>query len=239
MILINNDTRLATLSLSTADVSIFLHANMMHIGGKLGSLELRDDSQVETSRPSFKQILSIEGDDFASFQYQTFDPDDKEAYRGVKSMVHLRAGSLKLHYLEEPLRDIYLFGTKLAKLKGLYDAAAEAAVQRAQEIERMQFEISIKTPIIIFPSDPQLSLDVLTVRLGELSARNNFEGSDHRTVATLQGIRVASTSYNGSELSTLKLVEDINIDARIVQTSNIDRLVDLSRPDTQVKYYSL
>ncbi|OSX67568.1 hypothetical protein POSPLADRAFT_1064162 [Postia placenta MAD-698-R-SB12] len=235
VILINNDTRLATLSLSTADVSIFLHANMMHIGGKLGSLELRDDSQVETSRPSFKQILSIEGDDFASFQYQTFDPDDKEAYRGVKSMVHLRAGSLKLHYLEEPLRDIYLFGTKLAKLKGLYDAAAEAAVQRAQEIERMQFEISIKTPIIIFPSDPQLSLDVLTVRLGELSARNNFEGSDHRTVATLQGIRVASTSYNGSELSTLKLVEDINIDARIVQTSNIDRLVDLSRPDTQVE----
>ncbi|KZT65144.1 vacuolar protein sorting-associated protein 13 [Daedalea quercina L-15889] len=233
--LINNDVKLATLSLSTADVSISLRASTMHIGGRLGSLDLHDDSELTTFSPAFKQILSIEGDNFANFQYQTFDPNDPETYTGIKSAFYLNTGSLKLHYLEQPLHDIYLFLTKLAKLKGLYDAAAEAAVQRASEIERMHFDVTIKSPIVIFPFNPEQSLDMLTLRLGELNARNAYEGAASRVTASLRGVQLASKTYNERhQSSTLKIVDDIDMDADVVQIDAIDRAVDLNQPDTQV-----
>ncbi|PCH33647.1 vacuolar protein sorting-associated protein vps13 [Wolfiporia cocos MD-104 SS10] len=234
VILINEDVQLATLSLSTADVSILLRASRMHITGRLGSLELHDNSQTQTTLPAFKQILSIEGDNFADFQYQTFDPNDKETYAGAKSSVSLNAGSLKMHYVEQPLRDIYLFLTKLAKLKGLYDAAAEAAAQRASEIERMLFDVTIKSPILVFPSDPLRLLDVLTMRLGELSAKNSYDGPADRIHASLRGIQLSSTFYHEELPSVLKIVEDIDITADIVQLAQIDRAIDLNRPDTQI-----
>lgn len=233
--LINNDVQLATLSLSTADVSISLRANTMHIGGRLGSLDLRDDSELTTFSPAFKQILSIEGDNFANFQYQTFDPNDSDTYIGIKSAFYLNTGSLKMHYLEQPLHDIYLFLTKLAKLKGLYDAAATAAVQRASEIERMQFDVTIKSPIVMFPFNPERSLDMLTLRLGELTARNEYEGAESRVAASLRGVQLASKTYNERHQSSLlKIVDDIDMTAHVTQTAGIDRAVDLNQPDTQV-----
>ncbi|CCL98963.1 uncharacterized protein FIBRA_00971 [Fibroporia radiculosa] len=236
VILINDDVRIATLSLSTADVAILLHANKMHIGGRLGSLDVIDDSDMDTASPSFKQILSIEGENFADFQYQTFDPEDKETYTGVKSIIKLTAGSLRLQYLEQCLHDIYLFMSKLAKLKGIYDAAAQAAVQRASEIERMQFDVTVKTPIIVLPSNPDGSLDVLELRLGEFRARNNYEGVTNQTMATLHGIQLASKLYidDNGKPSVLKIVDDIDINAQVTQTSKIDRTTDVTRPDTQV-----
>lgn len=234
MILINSDAQLATLSLSTADVFIVLHAGTMRINTRLGSLDLRDDSPLETASPEFKQILSIEGDNFADFQYQTFNPEDKETYTGVKSAVHLNAGSLKLHYLEQSLHDIHLFLAKLAELKGLYDAATTAAVQRASEIERMQFDISIKTPIIVFPCDHQQSLDVLTLRLGEFAASNSYTDVSNHTNASLRGIQFASQCLDDNKLSMLKMVDDININASITQTGGIERSKETNQPDTQV-----
>ncbi|TFY54315.1 hypothetical protein EVJ58_g8935 [Rhodofomes roseus] len=233
--LINNDVKLATLSLSTADVTISLRANAMHIGGRLGSLDLHDDSELTTFSPAFKQILSIEGDNFANFQYQTFDPNDQATYTGIKSAFYLNTGSLKLHYLEQPLHDIYLFITKLAKLKGLYDAAAEAAAQRASEIERMHFDVTIKSPIVVFPFNPEQSMDMLSLRLGELSARNDYEGTASRVTASLRGVQLASKTYNERHQSSfLKIVDDIDMDASVVQTNGIDRAADLNQPDTQV-----
>ncbi|KAH9835542.1 vacuolar protein sorting-associated protein 13 [Rhodofomes roseus] len=233
--LINNDVKLATLSLSTADVTISLRANAMHIGGRLGSLDLHDDSELTTFSPAFKQILSIEGDNFANFQYQTFDPNDQATYTGIKSAFYLNTGSLKLHYLEQPLHDIYLFITKLAKLKGLYDAAAEAAAQRASEIERMHFDVTIKSPIVVFPFNPEQSMDMLSLRLGELSARNDYEGTASRVTASLRGVQLASKTYNERHQSSfLKIVDDIDMNASVVQTNGIDRAADLNQPDTQV-----
>ncbi|OCH96150.1 vacuolar protein sorting-associated protein 13 [Obba rivulosa] len=234
VILMNNDARLATLSLSTADVSIILRSSTMRVSGRLGSLDLVDNSQLPTAGPAFKQMLSIEGDNFADFQYQTYDPHDKESYKGVKSSITLNAASLKIHYLEQPLRDIYVFVTKLAKLKGLYDAATEAAVQRASEIERMVFDISIKSPILIFPSDAQQSQDMLTLRLGEFSAKNSYEDSANHTTASLRGIQLASQLYHDGQLSFLKMVDDIDATAKIVQPNSIDRAKDTTSPDTQI-----
>jgi len=232
----NNGVKLSTLSLSTANVSVSLGKNTMLVTGRLGSLNLIDDSEMYTIHPQFKQILSIEGNSFAEFSYRTFDPADHETYTGVKSKVHLAAGSIKINFLEEPLHDIYLFLAKLARLKGVYDAATQAAVQRAQEIERMQFDICVKTPIIVFPSDSANSPNRLEMRLGELSARNSFDGPLSTTVAGLAGIQLTSDFNEADGPSTLKIIDDINIFADIKQATGIDRSVDFNRPDSQVCY---
>jgi vacuolar protein sorting-associated protein 13A/C len=230
----NDGINLSTLSLSVANVSVLLSNNTMLVNGRLGSLNLIDDSGAYTIHPQFKQILSIEGDNFAEFSYQTFDPTDHEAYTGVKSKVHLAAGSIKINFLEEPLHDIYLFLAKLARLKGVYDAATQAAVQRAQEIERMQFDVSVKTPIIVFPSDPAHSTDRLTMRLGELSASNSFDGPSGTITAGLTGIQLTSHFEAADGHSTLKIIDDIDIFAQVEQMTGIDRNVDFNRPDSQV-----
>lgn len=234
VVLVNDEMNLATLSLSTADTSILLHADTMMVKARLGSLAVNDDSELQTAIPTLKQVLSIEGDNFVDFQYQTFGPEDEKAAHGIGSLVKLHAGSLKVHYLEEPLHNIYLFFAKLTQLKGLYDAATEAAVQSAPEIERMQFDIVIKTPIVIFPMDFHRSLDVLSMRLGEFTASNSFEGSSNRIKASLRGIRLASHRHGNEQTAMLRIVDDIDTVADITQTSGIDRTKELSQPDTQV-----
>ena len=236
MILMNNGVKLSALSLSIANVDVLLGNNTMLVSGRLGSLSLIDDSEMYTTHPRFKQILSIEGNNFAEFSYQTFDPMDHETYTGVKSKVHLTAGSIKINFLEEPLQDIYLFLTKLARLKGVYDAATQAAVQRAQEIERMQFDVYVKTPIIVFPSDSAHSPDRLTMRLGELSASNSFDGPSSTIKAELTGIQLTSDFNTADGPSTLKIIYDTDISADVKQTTGIDRGVDFNRPDSQVGY---
>ena len=234
VILINDDVRIATLSLSTAYVAILLRSNTMRINGRLGSLALNDDSAIQTASPDFKKILSIEGDNFADFTYQTYDPSDHETYTGVKSSISLQTGSLKVHYLEHTLRDAYIFTMKLARLKGLYDAATEAAVQRASEIERMKFDVKISTPIVVFPNDAQHSLDVLTLRLGALDAHNSYEKDADHITAGLHGIQLASRLYHEEEPAELKIVDDIDINAEVTQKGDIDRAKDLDYPATQV-----
>lgn len=209
----------------------------MSIGGKIGSLALSDDRSVDDCHPEFKQILSTEGQDFAEFHYQTYGPTD-EPFANVKSSIDLTTGSLKVHFLEQPLRDIYLFVIKLAKLKVLYDAARDAAVQKASEIERMQFKVSIRTPIIVFPTDSTYSPDVLTMRLGEISANNSYNGNSSRITAGLKGIHVVSELYYDGQVSSLKLVDDIDIAAEAFYTPEVDRLKESNLPDTQVSFAS-
>ncbi|KAG2072635.1 DUF1162-domain-containing protein [Suillus decipiens] len=233
VMLLNNFNSLATLSLSTADVQLLLRANTMGITGRLGSLALRDDRSKELAKPQFKQILSIEGKNFAEFRYQTLDTAETSTL-GFNSTFSLNVGSLKVHFLEQPLHDIYLFVTKLAKLKVLYDAARDAAVQRASEIQRMQFDVSVKTPIIVFPSDPSRLQDVLVMRLGEISARNSHEVYASKITASLCGIQLVSDIFYDGASSTLRMVDDIDIIADVIQTSGIDRSQESELPDTQI-----
>jgi vacuolar protein sorting-associated protein 13A/C len=233
VILVNNDTKLATLSLSTADMNVLVRGNSLCITGRLGSLALSDDSQAEVALPEFKHIMSIEGNNFADFRYQTFDPQE-DNYTGIKSSVYLQTASVKIHFLEQPLHDIYLFLTKLAKLKGLYDAATTVAVQRASEIERMQFEVSIKSPIVVFPSNPAQSKDVLVMRLGEIGARNSYDDVVNKIVASLRGIQLVSMIHYDDKPFVLKIIDDIDITSDILQTSDINRQTDTDYPDSQV-----
>ena len=199
-----------------------------------GVLLLAMTHKPEVALPEFKQIMSIEGNNFADFQYQTFDPQE-DNYSGIKSSVYLNTASVKLHFLEQPLHDIYLFFIELAKLKGLYDAATTVAVQRASEIEKMQFQVSIKSPIIVFfPSNAAQSKDVLIMRLGEISARNSYDAVVNKIVGSLRGIQLVSKIHYDDKPSVLKIIDDIDITSDILQTSGIDRAQDSDYPDSQV-----
>jgi vacuolar protein sorting-associated protein 13A/C len=232
VVLVNDDVQLATVSLSTAAVTVLLRPNTLRATGRLGSMAIHDDSGMQVASPAFKEIMSIEGDNFAEFTYQTFDPKDPENTSGINSLVVFKAASIKVHFIEQALRGVYLFLVKLSNLKFLYDAAAAAAAQRAAEITRMQFQVSIKSPILIFPTDAMTSLDVLTMRLGEIGAGNDYHADVTETHASLHGIQLVSTL---AEQNTLKMIDEINVDTKLVQTANIDREKDRNFPDTQVR----
>jgi vacuolar protein sorting-associated protein 13A/C len=236
--LLNGEIQIATLSLPTADISVLLHANTIRVQGRLGSLSITDNSSLQTANPVFKELLSIEGENFVNFRYQTFNPEDKQTYTGIKSSVYLAAGSIRIHYLEAPLHELYVFLMRLAKLKGLYDAATQAAAQSVSEIDRMQYDVSIQSPIVVFPSDPEHSQDVLTLRLGEFSAKNKYEDVLNKTTAALRGIRLSSTLTLNETQAVLQMIDDIDASADITQASGIDRSRDTERPDTQVSVFN-
>lgn len=238
VVLINGLVTLATISLSTADVMVLVRPQTLLVTGRLGNLVLTNENQIHGILDEFNQIMSIQGQNFADFRYQTFDPNEG-TYTGTKSLFCLNAGSIKFHLVEQPLRDLYLFVVDLAKLKGLYDAATQVAVQRASEMERMQFEVSVKTPIIVFPSNPSVSRDVLVMRLGQIGASNTSDIVVNKIVASLHGIQLISKLQIDEELSTLKIIDDIDITADIVQTSGIDRHNDNEYPDTQVGVFPI
>lgn len=229
-----NAESIATLVLPSADVEIHLRPGSMLVEAKLGQLSLSDDSAAKTYTEDFKQLLTIEGDDLARFKYETFDPTDQN-FAGINSFIHLRAGSLKLTFMEEPLRDIYAFLVKFARLKSLYDSATQAAVQRASEISRMKFDVIVQSPILVFPCNPETTRDAMILKLGEIVASNEYNGDDGRINAGLRGIRLSSELFDGSQICQLRVMEDVDINAMIEQFANVDRQAHPNKPDTFVR----
>ncbi|KIO33566.1 hypothetical protein M407DRAFT_3889 [Tulasnella calospora MUT 4182] len=219
LLLIDNDRRLATLDLSAAEVAILLRGNTMRIGGQLGNLSIVDDSPLIVQNADFKKIVSIEGDQLADFSYETFDPYEKETFPGVNSLVHLRFASLKTTFIEAPVRDIYQWLIKFARMKALYDAATQAAVQRASEISRMKFDIVVKSPIVVIPRDASNSMDVLVMKLGEIFANNSYSGPVATTSAGLRGIRLTSHFHYGDDVANLRMIDDVEISTKVLNAT--------------------
>ena len=218
----NGPVRFAMLSLPAVDVAIMLRAGTLRVGARLGDIALEDLSEDEVINADFKKLLSIEGDELADFSYETFDPNDIETFPGYNSSVYLRTGSLKFTFMEKPIHDLYAFGIKFARMKAIYDAASQAAVQRASEVTRMRYDVVIKTPIIILPRDGSSSPDVLLFQLGEISAKNEYlkdTENDSTIQAGLQGINVASEISVDDQATRLQLVDDVAITANIKQAS--------------------
>ncbi|CEL57657.1 Vacuolar protein sorting-associated protein 13 OS=Saccharomyces cerevisiae (strain ATCC 204508 / S288c) GN=VPS13 PE=1 SV=1 [Rhizoctonia solani AG-1 IB] len=232
-LLLMNSKRIGTLVLPSANVEVLLRPGSMLVEAKLGQLSLSDDSDIPVFSKDFKQLLTIEGEDLANFKYETFDPTDP-SFDGINSSVHLRAGSLKLTFAEEPLRDLYDFLVKFARLKSLYDSATQAAVQRAAEISKMKFDVVVQSPILIFPCNPATSEDMMIMKLGEIVASNEYEGDDGRINAGLRGIRLSSKLSDGSEKHNLRVMEDVDITASIEQYANVDRNAHPNKPDTYI-----
>ena len=106
-VILNNDgIRLATLSLTSAQVSVFLMGATMQVGARLGNLSLVDDvNQGVSEESSLRQLVSIQGDELADFRYETFDPKSS-SYPGHDTSIFLRSGSIKVNFVTEPFRKI-------------------------------------------------------------------------------------------------------------------------------------
>jgi vacuolar protein sorting-associated protein 13A/C len=242
VVILNDDgTRIATLSAEQGDVGVLLRGPTMRVTARLGNLALRDDLEHDSiADPAYKRLLAIEGDQVADFVYETYDANEEATYPGWDSLVHLRTGSICIHFLEEPFQRILRFLMRFARMKALLDsarqaAAAQAAGLQAQGVSRMRFDVLVKTPIVVFPRSGQ-SQDRIVANLGEISAKNRFEDAKRTGItAGLHAIRLTSFIGAGEgQAAELQLLEDLNFDVDLTMLQDVDRATDLTHPDMTV-----
>ncbi|KAK5739690.1 Vacuolar protein sorting-associated protein 13 [Elasticomyces elasticus] len=249
-VILNNDgIRLATLSLTSAQVNVFLAGKTMQVGARLGNLGLVDDINQGVSEDSaLRQMISIQGDELADFKYETHDAAAKD-YPGYDTTLFLRSGSLKINFVTEPFRKIMEFGVKFGKMQAIFNAARQAAASQASNIQqsasKMHFDVVIKTPIVAFPrmvitDNPQR--DVMTAYLGEIYANNTFvpleEGKKdsptaNKLSAGIRNVRLVSTFHYAEDKSEeLEMLDKVGLDFNITQ---IDHVAGQERPDTEIE----
>ena len=249
LILNNDGIRLATLSLNQADTGIFLRGKTMRISSKLGDLSLVDDvNQGVSADSNLRKLVTIQGDELADFRYETFDSSNQKAYPGYDSSVYLRAGSVKVNFVEEPFRKIVEFLVKFGKMQALYNAARQAAANQATQIQqspsRFKFDVVVKTPIIVFPRlviPGQPKRDLITAYLGEIYAQNKFaplddsEDSDiaMKISAGIRNTRLTSDFHYPDEKSEeLEMIDRVDLGFNIVHA---EHRPGAKRPDTEIE----
>jgi vacuolar protein sorting-associated protein 13A/C len=249
LILNNDGIRLATLSLNAADVGIFIMGKTMRIGAKLGDLSLLDDiNQGASTDSNLRKLITIQGDDLADFRYETFDSESGEAYPGYDSSIYLRAGSIKLNFLEEPFRKIIDFLVKFGKMQAIFNAARQAAANQASQIQqnagRVKFDINVKTPIVVFPrvmTAGQSKRDLLTAYLGEIYAENKFVPLDDSKKAAI-AMKLSAGIRNVRLTSDFHFAEDRDEELELIdkvdlgfQMTYADHQPGLKRPDMEIE----
>ncbi|CAJ2510603.1 Uu.00g062280.m01.CDS01 [Anthostomella pinea] len=248
MILNNDGIRLATLSFNHADIGVFLLGNTMRVAAKLGDLTLVDDVNMGASEDSsFRQLVTIQGDELADFRYETYDASNK-AYPGYDSSIYLRAGSIKVNFLEEPFRKIIDFLVKFGKMQAIYNAARQAAANQAQQLQqstsKFKFDVVVDTPIIVFPrpvSAERRKRNLITVYLGEIYAQNKFaplddsEGAEiaMKLSAGIRHIRLTSLFHYAEETSEeLEMIDHVDLGFNITYAEHKE---GWKRPDMEIE----
>lgn len=247
LILNNDGVRLATLSLNSGDVGVFLEGASMQVKARLGSLSLIDDiNQGAPESSPLRRLITIEGDDFADFKYQTYDSEMK-GYPGYDTGIYLRSGSIKVNFLEEPFRKIMEFGVKFGKMQAIFNSARQAAANRATQLQenasKMHFDIVVKTPILVFPRAmiDDRPRDLLTAYLGEIYASNKFvtlpNQRDGPTVnklsAGIRHIRLTSDfHFEDRQSEELEMIEQVDLNFKI---RHMEHKPGLNRPDTEIE----
>ena len=242
LILNNDGIRLATLTLSTANVGLFISGGSMRVGARLGNLSLVDDiNQGAAADSPLRQLVAIQGQELADFKYETFD-SKRHDYPGYDTQIFLRSGSIKVNFLEEPFRKIINFLVKFGKMQAIFNAAREAAANRASQMQestsKMHFDVLIKTPIVVFPrvmvSDRPR--DLLTAYLGEIYASNEFinfgsiEGN--KISAGIRNVRLTSEfHYDNDQSEELEMIDKVDLDFNVTMTEHPS---DSRRPDLEV-----
>jgi len=249
MILNNDGIRLATLSFNHADVGVFLLGGTMRVSTKLGDLSLVDDiNQGVSEDSSLRQLITIQGDELADFRYETFDAKNPKSYPGYDSSIFLRAGSIKLNFLEEPFRKIVDFLVKFGKMQAIYNAARQAAANQANQLQqsnsRIKFDVVVKTPIVVFPrvvAPGRTKRDLLTAYLGEIYAQNKFapldDSADSETAmklsAGIRNIRLTSLfHYSNDESEELELIDHVDLGFNITYA---EHKAGMKRPDAEIE----
>ncbi|KAG6005238.1 hypothetical protein E4U21_000317 [Claviceps maximensis] len=249
LILNNDGMRLATLSLNHGDTGIFISGNTMRISARLGDLSLVDDVNLGVSADSnLRRLVTIQGDDLADFRYETFDSANGKAYPGYDSSIFLRAGSVKVNFVEEPFRKIIDFLVKFGKMQALYNAARQAAVTRANQIQqspsKTKFDVVVKTPIVVFPRlfvSDQHQGDVTTAYLGEIYVQNKFVPLDDKedseiamkVSAGIRNVRLTSDfHYSNDRSEELEIIDHVDLGFNITYAEHKE---GVKRPDTEVE----
>ncbi|PVI04174.1 vacuolar protein sorting-associated protein 13 [Periconia macrospinosa] len=247
-VILNNDgIRLATLSLDSGDVGIFLSGGTMRIGGRLGNLSLIDDVNQGVPEDSpMRQLVTIEGKNLADFSYETFN-SESESYPGYDSSVILKTGSIKINFITEPFRKIMEFAVKFGKMQAIFNAARQAAANQANQIQqrsaKMHFDIVISTPILVFPRmviSDKPDRDTLTANLGEIYAKNKFVPLDdsndsviaNKLSAGVRNIKLTSKlHYDEDRAEELQLIDKVDVDFNITM---VEHTPGLQRPDLEI-----
>ncbi|KAL2150408.1 hypothetical protein VTH82DRAFT_6971 [Thermothelomyces myriococcoides] len=249
LILNNDGIRLATLSFNHADAGVFLLGRCMRVSTKLGDLSLVDDVNLGTSEDSnLRQLVTIQGDELADFRYETFDPSNSEQYPGYDSSIFLRAGSVKVNFVEEPFRKIVDFLVKFGKMQAIYNAARQAAANQANQLQqsqsRIKFDVVVKTPIVVFPRvvvPERPKRDLITAYLGEIFAQNKFAPLDDsedseiamKLSAGIRNIRLTSNfHYSGNREEELELIDHVDLGFNITYAEHKN---GAKRPDLEVQ----
>jgi len=247
-VVLNNDgIRLATLSLNSGNVGIFLNGGAMRIGGRLGNLSLIDDvNQGVPEESPLRQLVTIEGKNLADFSYETFNAES-ESYPGYDASVALKTGSIKINFLTEPFRKIMEFAVKFGKMQAIFNAARQAAANQATQIQqrasKFHFDIIISTPIVVFPRmviSDKPERDALTANLGEIYARNSFTPLDdtenaevaNKISAGIRNIKLTSElHYDEDRSESLELIDKVDLDFNITM---VDHKAGQQRPDMEI-----
>ncbi|KAH7149038.1 hypothetical protein B0J13DRAFT_620943 [Dactylonectria estremocensis] len=249
LILNNDGIRLATLSFNKADAGIFLRGGTMRVSARLGALSLVDDVNLGVSEDSnLRQLVTIQGDDLADFRYETFDSNNPKAYPGYDSSIFLRAGSVKINFVEEPFRKIIDFLVKFGKMQALYNAARQAAMDQANQMQqspsRFQFDVVVNTPIVVFPRvviPGRPKRDLITAYLGEIYAQNKFTPLDDsedaeiamKISAGIRNIRLTSDfHYSDDKSEELEMIDHVDLGFKITYAEHKN---GAKRPDTEIE----
>ncbi|KAI1084297.1 vacuolar protein sorting-associated protein 13 [Whalleya microplaca] len=249
MILNNDGIQLATLSFNHADVGVFLLGKTMRVAAKLGDLTLVDDVNIGASEhSSYRQLVTIQGEELADFRYETYDASNEKAYPGYDSSIYLRAGSIKVNFLEEPFRKIIEFLVKFGKMQAIYNTARQAAANQAQQLQqstsRFKFDVVVNTPIIVFPRDvspERPKRDLITAYLGEIYAQNKFaplDDSENAEIAMklsagIRNIRLTSLFHYPNEQSEeLEMIDHVDLGFNITYAEHKE---GWKRPDMEIE----
>jgi vacuolar protein sorting-associated protein 13A/C len=249
MILNNDGIRLATLSFNQADVGVFISGRTMRVAAKLGDLSLVDDVNIGAAEDSsFRQLVTIQGHELADFRYETFDATNVKAYPGYDSSIFLRAGSIKINFLEEPFRKIIEFLVKFGKMQAIYNAARQAAANQAQQLQqtnsKFKFDVIVNTPIIVFPrplSPDRPKRDLVTAYLGEIYAQNKFAPLDDtedseiamKLSAGIRNIRLTSLfHYPDDQSEELEMIDHVDLGFHVTYAEHKE---GWKRPDIEIE----
>ncbi|BFZ57125.1 Vacuolar protein sorting-associated protein 13 [Savitreella phatthalungensis] len=229
VLILNQDgIRLATIKMSKGDVGVFMSGPTMRVGARIGNFSVRDDINTGIAKSSpLRQLIDVQGDELADFRYETF-ARMAATYPGYDSSVYLRLSSIKVNFLEEPMRKILAFGAKFARMKAVFDEARNMAMNSVQQAQqqagKMHFDLLVRTPIVVFPriSGETQERDVVTANLGELFAINSFERADssdevNHVSAGIRNISLASKfHYRQNTYEELQMIEDADATVEVV-----------------------
>ncbi|KAI8319824.1 hypothetical protein GQ54DRAFT_264680 [Martensiomyces pterosporus] len=188
----DDGTPIALLSVTAATMRVMVTQQTL-LEAKIGSITLADqlDLHHQSADPS-RLLLYVKGDELADFRYETFDPKSA-SYPGHNTAITLKVGAAHMAFVERPIRELMLFGSRFSAMHGLFEAARQAAAHGTTQLteemmggrQKYHFDISMSAPVISFPRDgfmPYSSaaegwspgVDMLVAQPGELTISNEF-----------------------------------------------------------------